>query len=695
MESASASTRHPRTLHGQNLVRAASTRTKRGLAGNQITSATRTSREPYTAQSLAERVYSWSIHDMDYRPDSNDTAARSHPRPKMHHDSHSNSEEFCPQALESLCDGPCATMFEYLVENIKSRSSIHSSRPTDEDLSWKTQIGKARRTESQAKAVRCRELVLAIAQKQREIAEAKERIKHQRQLQTIKEIHHQQSLHKARILQEYQSFFQRLRLGSEEAAPYSRDHNSARYTLETTLTRTAEEVARITRLVAVDEVQVRPDQATDIDGTQILHQQLQRSQDGAVCLLDIANGLKEKSLASLESWKQGYSQQQGVERNSEAAELLQLFREHHIERVVEIESILNQVAAYEREREELYTKMRFRAQKREQEKKPCPYLQELEESKARLKGLGATLEFIQAEQEIMVERVVSVDEQQDILESLSKASRAVYQKLVHLQRAVRKLIEMTRINQQDVPLTAGNISDEISHSFSEGLSQLSNLVQDPKYTMESDAMILKGLVEQSQQGYKKAHTLVLQPPALRAQGSGVMKFQKSGSSTWHEVMAAGSLSADQYILQLSALRRQVALQSLTVSRAKEWNERAARIKLETTSAMNAFLKTLPQDSQVRQSEDTDGRMSIDTLSSKFECDTKDVAHSIARFQDAHFTTFQTGVQQTIEHAGTATEIVQKIHSLNKDRQLILERLGTGDGSFKSANGLMDDHTQIV
>lgn len=148
MESASVSNRHPRTLQRQGLMMATTTRRRQGLAGNQNTGTT--TQQLGSAQSLAERVYSWSVHELDYRPDNSDTVSKS--LAMTHHNSHSKSEDtFCPQALErcsyllivhhvafrlgfvrhgsltwiflnSLCDGPCATMFEYLVENIKPRS---------------------------------------------------------------------------------------------------------------------------------------------------------------------------------------------------------------------------------------------------------------------------------------------------------------------------------------------------------------------------------------------------------------------------------------------------------------------------------------------------------------------------------------------------------------------------------------------
>ena len=91
---------------------------------------------------------------------------------------------------------------------------------------------------------------------------------------------------------------------------------------------------------------------------------------------------------------------------------------------------MDRIATCEKEKEQLYTYMRTRAHRRELEKKSDGIPQELEEAKAQLKGLGAALDFIQAEQEVMVERVVSVDEQKEKLEAMSKTSRSMDQKMV-------------------------------------------------------------------------------------------------------------------------------------------------------------------------------------------------------------------------------------------------------------------------
>lgn len=104
------------------------------------------------AQELAERVYTWSATELDYRPDRGDIRARSHPRINLYASTFNDEQpEYCPQeitryqlhhtmlqvmgnqfitrslnspccfstlCLTSLCQGPCGPMFEYLVDNL-------------------------------------------------------------------------------------------------------------------------------------------------------------------------------------------------------------------------------------------------------------------------------------------------------------------------------------------------------------------------------------------------------------------------------------------------------------------------------------------------------------------------------------------------------------------------------------------------
>ncbi|KAF9356462.1 hypothetical protein BGX26_005236 [Mortierella sp. AD094] len=623
--------------------------------------------------SLPERVYRWSTSELDYRPENIDARTRS--RTKSITDSRTQSVSkpgFCPLALESLCDGPCAPILDYLVEAIKSRSVSQLSRKTISNQARSTNQAHERsqgRRERQERILKCRDLTLAIALKQREITETKERIKRQRQLEVARKIHHKQSHFKIRVLQEYEALFHQLRLNTSKSPLSIRDNSSSHYLMKTTFERALGEVTRITKLVAIDGITLQRVRVAESQGTQELHRLVQLNGDGATFILETIKDLKEKSLLMIQSERQRQIQRaKSRDEKSEATELLQLFREHHLERVVQIESVLNKIAACELEKEQLYSRMRFQAQRREQMKKIVPFLQELEETKARLGGLGTALEFIQAEQENLVERVVSLDEQQLKLEAMSKASRAVDQKMTHLRSTACKLIEMVRINHHSVPHSASEISGDITRSISEGLSQLSNLVQSQDYSLEDNARFLQNFTEQCQLYYAESDSQILQPSDNLVEtfsGNGIFSCP-----SWQEVATVGSASADQYILQLAGLERHNTVHQLAVSKAKEASIEMGRAKKKIISMMSSFMKSLPEGGSNRSDMD----LSLDALTSKFEGDFKNIRDSLVEIEDDRHAAFQNDIQQILEGANIGDEIAQKIRGLVEDEGTVAERL---------------------
>ncbi|KAF9115313.1 hypothetical protein BGX27_008315 [Mortierella sp. AM989] len=325
--------------------------------------------------------------------------------------------------------------------------------------------------------------------------------------------------------------------------------------------------------------------------------------------------------------------------------------------------------------------MRFQAQRREQKKKVAPFVQELEESKARLGGLEAALEFIQAEQENLVERVVSPDEQQSKLEAMSKGSRAVGQKMIHLENITRKLIEMIRINHQNVRQTANEVSEDITCSISDGLSQLSDLVQNQEHTLEGDSKFLQRFAKQCQLSYYESNNKNLQPPSLDSHkpGSVVEKYSMNSEfacPSWQELSAQSSVSLDQHIIQLTGIQRHNMVRRLAMSKAKESNIQKIQVKADTTLMMNEFTKNL---TEMRSSRD-EGDLSLDALSSKFENDIKNIISSLVDFEDIQHTALQNEIQQIKTVAGVGDDIAQRIQDLVEDDRKISESLSISEES---------------
>ncbi|KAG0314407.1 hypothetical protein BGZ99_008155 [Dissophora globulifera] len=658
------------------------------------------------AQSLSERVYSWSINDLDYRPDDRDLKVG------VSHTGVAPPASFSPEALRSLCAGPLAPALEYLVDNIKPRSAIRSFQTSQHPPPGRIQHSLAGRAELEAKTNQIRGLTLAIAQKQHEIAEAKERIKQQRQLQVMKEIHRQQSTRRVKALQEYEA---RLRPGLSKmfkGALGTRNDGSNHDTLRTTLHKVLQETSRTIDMVANLGAKMQQEQITGGAGLLDLYQAVHESNEDVTYFVEIIKELKEEGLSLMERARQEQMDNKDSRvSTSEATELLQTFRGHHSERVQQIELVLDQISTCEANMEELYSRMRYQSQRRENDKKPPPFQQGLEEAKAHLRGLGMALEFIQSEQENMVERVVSQDEQRAQLEAMVKASRAMDQKMMDTQRAIRRLAEMIRVNHKSVPQTALELASETTLSLADRLSQLSDLVQDRTYTAEGDSAVLQDLTRQSQQHYAATSTDVMQPPKLSLpdlqQGGsggggmgGATTATATAAKTWTksegnhrldgiEFAAASSLSADRHILQVAGLQHRNTMQQLAVDKAKQLSQSMEQSKAEVMATMQSFISTLPKECQVpanhtynnnnnnnndHSSNREEARMTVGSLSSKFENDFRTVVvGSIVQFEQSHHAAFLTDIEDMAADVQVGEAIAERARGLREDSERLAEQ----------------------
>ncbi|KAF8935368.1 hypothetical protein BGZ47_009979 [Haplosporangium gracile] len=535
------------------------------------------------------------------------------------------------------------------------------------------------RQKQQARTLQCHELTLAIARKQREIAECKERIKKQRQLQTVKEIHHQQELQTIRVFQEYQA-----RLHQTQIVPL------------VALQKSAQEISSLLKLVAVEQSHATRGSSEGRSGSiQSLYERLQQTDDGVSHFLEIIAGSKKAQLLALESIKDQKLAESGsgseVAATSEAGSLLHMFRGHHIERVVQVESVLNKVAACEREKSQLYTEMRFRAQRRDQEKKPNHFLQELEETKAFLQGLRTALEFIQTEQENLVERLMAADELKAKIEGIGRASRAMDQKLRQAQHNVRKVTELVKLNQEKVPSLVNSVAGDITESLLQGLAQLSTSVQARNTTGVNDIKILQHLIQQSQIVYEASHAHLIPLPGPSWAGSSLLSSDSGMETTglaWYETSGSSSLSADQLILQKAKLQSHNIVRQMAVAKARDLNGRLARSENETieslkfttsqilASSLSATASTYRTTSKEEEEEEEGGALTVDSLGSKFEAEIKEIVRSLVRYDKDYQTALATEIESVFVETEAANFVAEEIRSLVNGSHKIASRFET-------------------
>ncbi|KAF9339914.1 hypothetical protein BGZ91_004223 [Linnemannia elongata] len=639
------------------------------------------------AQQLAERVHSWSTIELDYRPDRGDIRARSHSRINLHASVSRNEQpEFSPQVLASLCQGPCGPIFGYLAENLRARSKDKQKKANAEQTLARKQQSLTLRQKQQSRTLQCHELTLSIARKQREIAECKERIKKQRQLQTVKEIHHKQEMQTIRILQEYQA-----RLQQTQIVPLVHGTGTNRHTLEAILQKTVQEISCLLKQVAVEQSHAaRGSLEGRNTSMQSFYEHLQQTSDGVSHFLEIIAGSKKAQLLAIGSLKDRKLTESGsgseTTTSSEAASLLHMFRGHHIERVVQVESVLNKVSACEREKSQLFTEMRFRAQRRDQEKKPNHFLQELEETKAYLRGLRTALEFIQTEQENLVERLMATDELKAKIEGVGRASRTADQKVRQAQHNVRKVTEMVQLNLEKVPSLANSIAGDITESLSQGLAQLSTSVRARNTTGVNDIKVLQDLAQQSQVVYEASHAHLIPLPVPSWTESSLLSGgpeTEAAELAWCETSGSASLSADQLILQKARLQSHNIVRQLAVSKAKDLDARLARSNNETIESMKSTTSQIlaSSTSGTTSQEDEEGGsvLGVDSLDSKFEAEIKEIVGSLMRYDNDYQTTLAREIENVLVETESAGAVAEEARSLVNDGQRLASRFETTQG----------------
>ncbi|KAF9586555.1 hypothetical protein BGW38_002312 [Lunasporangiospora selenospora] len=565
-------------------------------------------------------------------------------------------------------------MFDYLVENMKRRSLAYDLQISHGEHSHTEGMDsdhKKRMTliqERQLRDSRCHELIQAITQKQNEIAKVKSRIKWERQRQTLKEILRMQSTRRTRILQEFQSLIERIETLPNMNEPFpAMDEDYLRATQATLHTIIIQELSR--SLVAdISEVV----NSTTLDPvlpqghgylrqpTEELYNAIRQSSSSTVSFIRMANELK---MSALHSSRQGPGEPAS---ESEAAKLLTLFREHHLERVAQIDSVAEKILSIEQERGRLYTQMRALSQKREQDTKVNSNLQELDEAKAHLKGLLMALEFIQVEQENLVERVVSSDEQCMKLDEITKTARIADKRLSQITQAIENLIEMIRLHLQGILSIADSFSKEVEASVSQDLSLLSNLASHKTATIEDNSKMVDHLLEQSQQGEsaKQSDHLV----------------------TWRSTMdfgkgckAAGSatLSADRMALYLLEMKRLNVIRSQSSAATDNMTMATEQFRAKTAESMATSAHDL--------------RLEIEELSKSKDHDDQ---HSCKRIRSNKSSSYKFGgsLQETFKKLIECDSNYQA--SFEKSLQEALSRVDVGEKSAGDIQALLEDYERL-
>ncbi|KAF9423310.1 hypothetical protein BGZ94_008350 [Podila epigama] len=401
------------------------------------------------------------------------------------------------------------------------------------------------------------------------------------------------------------------------------------------------------------------------------HHSLNQLQADNATFLQIIGDRKTHILGRLKEIQSELSEKSTAPKSSAAA-LIETFQGHHRERVAEVESVQSRVESCEQERDQLYERMRQDAQRRQREGQLGDHHQELEESKAHIHGLSAALEFVQAEQLSMVERVVSVDEQSKALDALSRTSRNMDQKLIS------QLEAMIQRSKQLVPDIAGESAGYVANAISARLLQLSKLAQQRISSVQSEADLLlrmTALTHPDTESSTRGSVTLCRDLMEHGIGSHAKNSADIHSAlSYYETANRACLSLEQPLLQLLHFQQLASVQSRTVDAAQD---DAQQMKQEMNSIVSKMEQSIDALSTFTSQEtlslaragaqlNQDGQLSIDSLSSTFDRDIKAMSRLILCLDAAQDAEVARKLEMTRSRLDEGMQVRQNIHALIKD-----------------------------
>ncbi|KAF9303714.1 hypothetical protein BGZ74_003187 [Mortierella antarctica] len=489
------------------------------------------------------------------------------------------------------------------------------------------------------------------------------------------------------MLQQYEPLLQKIESDVIAVAALSQGHQENRSFLENMVNRALSEVQTATRMILLDGMKLPQSGTSDLSISRI-YQSLSQERVDKTLFLDEIEDRKTLMLKQMEQEQLERSKRSSTS-DSKAAALLETFRGHHNERVAEVESVLSQVESCEQERDQLYTKIREDAQRRLQERKPNGHLQELEETKAHVRGLGAALEFVQGEQLNLVERVVSIEDQSKKLEAMRRTSRNMDQKMAQIQLQVEKLMEMVRLSQQSASDISNGTAGYVADAIGQRLTHLSELIQVQKSSVQADAVTLQEATRASQQrAVNRVSTFLPQDLDQILNKARQTSGKASLTLPLYSSACRSSLSLEQNLLQISTLQQQINVQTVTSTKVHDHTRRTKQVMDSLVSDMErsiaSFGKNTPTETlslaSNRISAGQDDQLTADTLCSAFDRDVKAVAEVVVGVEAAQLTDLASSIKQTLSQAEGDRKMAHDIQSLITDGEMIRSHLHSSDST---------------
>lgn len=156
---------------------------------------------------------------------------------------------------------------------------------------------------------------------EQEITRTKERIRQQRQRQTLQEIYHQQSVNRVRVLQQYEPLLQKIETDVMTVSASLQGHQEDRSVLEDMVNRALGDVQTATRMLLLDGMKL-PQSGTSDQSISSIYKNLNEERVDKTQFLDEIEDRKTQMLKQLE--QEQFERSKRTSNSAQASALLEV-----------------------------------------------------------------------------------------------------------------------------------------------------------------------------------------------------------------------------------------------------------------------------------------------------------------------------------------------------------------------------------
>ncbi|KAF9973041.1 hypothetical protein BGZ73_003751 [Actinomortierella ambigua] len=646
---------------------------------------------------LAERVYKWAVDDLGYRPDTTDILGASPYTTTGLTPQNTTlaSANFQPQDLYHLCSGPLASIFEHLTLNIRPRREAQNAQ--DQILYQRRQhvhghqgqVAHNKRQAVNMKQRECRDLAQQIARKRQEIASCKESIKRHRQMSMATQQYHDRSRESITVLQEYHRELITLERGISRQQPPSHQHDG--HESRRSLAPLKSDTHGLCHLLvlAAKETVAKKTRTTDRQHQNLtsqatsLHAKIKGIPGGPKLFLETIQSLQSHLLQDFDTRNPTSSEP------SKSAEILKIFRAHHAERLEQVEMVLSQMAEQEQQKEDLIEHMQQSMKTLEQSGGHAAMVAagihlELEIAKAQVAGLSTSLEFVQAEQELLIERALSTEDPSARLEAIGRGSRAAQQKCVQAQRTLQQLAQLL-ITEHETLRDRMTRSRQDMTEITPLLTQLVQLAQERLSSVEQGYHArLERLKQQQEERLHSARPILLPLSPFNHLERSDPRASNASNAPWLQSsysLAPPHISQDRQTLDRVALHAELRLQASLVEQMKTTQRMMAGVAEQLSTRWKQGIETcqgaLKQAYPDIEHEVDAVKAALDTKDpvvmankTNLEAEALAVIEAVEKFDHLQEQAAIQRIQHSVEQSEAALVTLEQIESLVQEARML-------------------------